>query len=138
MAAPPVQACLFSNVASAFANGMAARPVTTVPTTAQAKALWAPFAFRQTFRAGQVLGLREDMREVARSMGQEAVHWPVHWLFGDGTRATGVAVRHVYRRRGLYRIAVQSYFVGNSGLKGWYDFDLVTVTVTSGPATARR
>jgi hypothetical protein len=126
---PSAQACLFSNVASAYADGIAAQRVMTVPTTAQQKALWAPFTFPHTFAAGRVLHLREDMREVARSMGAEALRWTVHWLFGDGTRATGVAVTHVYRHRSVYRIEVQSEFVGASGLKGWYDFDVVDVVV---------
>lgn len=129
--AAPAQACLFSNVASAYANGVAARLVTAVPATAQARALWAPFAFRQHFAPGQALRLHENMCEVARSMGPQALHWTVHWLFGDGTRATGVAVTHSYRRAGLYRIEVQSYYVGNSGLKGWYDFDVVDVTIAA-------
>jgi PKD repeat protein len=28
------------------------------------------------------------------------------WQFGDGTAATGITVRHVYRRTGYYRIRV--------------------------------
>src|SRR5207244_12762805 len=96
---PSAQACLFSNVASAYADGIAARRVTAVPATAQQKSLWAPFAFHHAFAPGHVLHLRENMREVARSMGAGALHWTVHWLFGDGTRATGVAVTHAYRRR---------------------------------------
>ena len=126
---PSAQACLFSNVASAYADGIAAQRVTAVPATARQKSLWAPFAFHHAFAAGHVLHLRENMREVARSMGVEALHWTVHWLFGDGTRATGAAVTHAYRRRGVYRIEVQGDFVGASGLKGWYDFDMVDVVV---------
>ena len=135
---PTAQACLFSNVASAYADGIAAQRVMAVPTTAQQKALWAPFAFHRTFAPGRVLHLRENMREVARSMGAEALRWTVHWLFGDGTRATGVAVTHTYRHRGVYRIEVQSDFVGASGLKGWYDFDVVDVVVGPVPRTLAR
>jgi hypothetical protein len=138
VAAVPVHACLFSNAASAYANGVAARRITAIPTTAQERALWAPFAFPQSFARGQTLHLRENMHEVARSMGSAALHWRVHWLFGDGTRATGVAVTHTYRRRGVYRIQVQSFFVGDSGLEGWYNFDVVDIVVGPVPATLRR
>lgn len=137
VAAAPVRACLFSNVASAYVNGLVARRVTAIPTTAQERALWAPFAFAQIFAPGRLLHLRENMDEVARSMGREALRWRVHWLFGDGTRATGVAVTHTYRRRGVYQIQVQSFFVGNSGLKGWYNFDIVDIVIGSVPPTLR-
>ena len=138
VAAVPVQACLFSNVASADANGIAARRITAIPTTSQERALWAPFVFAHSFAPGHTLRLRENMHEVARSMGSAALRWRVHWLFGDGTRATGVAVTHTYRRHGVYRIQVQSYFVGNSGLEGWYDFDVVDIVIGPVPATLRR
>jgi PKD domain len=123
------QACLFSNVASAYADGIAARSVTAAPITPQQKALWAPFAFKHAVAPGHLLHLRENMREVAKSMGAEALHWTVHWLFGDGAQASGVAVTHAYRHPGVYRIAVQANFVGPSGVKGWYSFDLVDVVV---------
>lgn len=129
-------ACLFSNVASASANGVLARRITAAPTAPRLMPLWAPFAFRQTFAPGQRIQFRENMREVARSMGPQALHWRVHWLFGDGTRAIGSAVSHTYRRPGLYRIDVQSDFVGPSGLKAWTDFDLIDVVVGAAPTDA--
>jgi len=128
------QACLFSGVASAYADGIVARPVTGAPGDPRQMALWAPFAFRQTFAPGRVLHLREDMREVARSQGAEALHWRVLWLFGDGARAHGVAVAHAYRRPGIYRVDVQADFVGPSGLPSWHDFDVMDVVVGHMPA----
>ena len=51
-------ACLFSNVASAYANGVVARRVTALPGSAKGEALWAPFAFRADFSTRQSLHLR--------------------------------------------------------------------------------
>jgi hypothetical protein len=47
-------------------------------------------------------------------------------------------VTHTYRRRGVYRIQVQSYFVGDSGLEAWYNFDVVDIVIGPVPATLRR
>lgn len=131
-AAPPAHACLFSDVASAYADDIAARRVKTLPNTAQGQALWAPFAFRQHFAGGHTIHFREDMREVARSLGQDVLHWRVRWLFGDGTRAPGVAPAHIYRHAGLYKIEVQAYYT--RAPQGWYDFDIIDVAVGRVPA----
>lgn len=133
---PGAHACLFSGVASAYADGIVARPVTAAPTDPRQMARWAPFAFRQTFAPGRALRLREDMREVARSQGPEALHWRVLWLFGDGARAQGVAVAHTYRHPGVYRVDVQADFVGPSGLPSWHDFDIVDAVVGRAQASA--
>jgi hypothetical protein len=76
------------------------------------------------------------MREVAKSLGRGALHWRVRWLFGDGTRAMGVNVTHAYRRNGLYKIEVQSYYSGGRTTKGWYDFDLIDAVVGPLPKDA--
>lgn len=133
--AAPVHACLFSNVASAYANGAAAYRVKVLPAR-QGEAVWAPFAFRRQFAPGQALHLHEDMREVARGMGRAALHWRVRWLFGDGTHAMGVAVTHAYRHHGLYKIQVESYYSGGRSAVGWYAFDMIDVAVGPPPAGA--
>jgi len=69
------------------------------------------------------------MREVARSLGPQALRWRVLWLFGDGTRGQGVTVAHTYRRPGVYRVDAQADFLGPSGLSSWHDFDAVDVVV---------
>ncbi len=129
-------ACLFSNVASAYANGVVARHVTALPGSAKGEALWAPFVFRADFSTRHPIHLREDMREVAKSLGRGALHWRVRWLFGDGTRAVGVDVTHVYHRNGLYKIEVQSYYSGGRTVKGWYNFDLIDAVVGPLPKDA--
>ena len=124
------RACLSSQVPSAYADGIAARVVTTQPAGSATPAPWAPFAFPQPMAPGHRVHLREDMAEVAQSLGRAALRWRVRWLFGDGTRAMGVAVIHTYRRPGIYRITVQSY-EGQNPWTGWYTFDLVDVTVSA-------
>jgi hypothetical protein len=123
-------ACLYSNVASAYADSVLAYRVSALPGTPSGEKVWAPFAFRQIFRPGLSVRLREDMREVAKSLGPSALRWRVRWSFGDGTRAAGVNVAHSYRRAGLYKIDVQSYYDGRSrGRLGWYTFDAIDVVV---------
>lgn len=133
LSASLARACLFSNVASAYANGALAYRVKVLPATQQGEALWAPFAFRQQFAPSQVLHLREDMKEVAKSFGSVALHWRVRWLFGDGTQASGFSVAHTYRHRGVYKIEVKSYFPKGAA-KGWYDFDTIDVAIGPLPA----
>jgi hypothetical protein len=127
------RACLFSNVASAYANGAVAYRVKALPPK-QDENVWAPFAFRQQFAPGQTLRLREDMREVARSFNSAALHWRVRWYFDDGTQASGVSVTHRYRHRGLYKIEVKGYYGGGRAAQGWYDFDIIDVLIGPPPA----
>jgi len=134
--AAPVRACIFSNVASAYADGVVARHITTLPTTNAGEALWAPFAFPQSLKPGHVVVLREDMGEVARSLGQQALGWRVRWMFGDGATTIGAAATHVYAKDGVYKISVQSYYTGARSVKGWYTFDLIDIVVGPLPASA--
>jgi len=110
--------------------------ITALPSTSAGEDFWAPFAFPRALTPGHAVALREDMGEVARSLGKQVLGWRVRWMFGDRAMAAGVAASHAYRKAGVYKISVQSYYAGARSAKGWYTFDLIDVIVGPLPASA--
>lgn len=90
-------------------------------------ATWTMFIFSGAVRHGHAIILAEDNREVARALPREVFKHPWRWDFGDHSKvAYGTRVRHVYARRGSYRIEVMAYY---ALYDAWQPFDYVTIHV---------
>ncbi len=120
----PAQACSLDGKPSAYADGVPAVVVHTIPTVAT-YAWWAHFAFPRAFRAAQRLRLNEDDRAIRTLLPSSALRRPWRWRFGDGNAQIGDRVTHIYRRPGRYKLSVEAYFPSY----GWQAFDTITVTV---------
>jgi hypothetical protein len=123
-------ACSLDSQPSAYADGQRDRLNTQAPTTSAQLAGWAPFVFPRSYPVRRAIVLRENRREVARSLTAAAMRRPWRWRFGDGQVAYGWTVRHAYAHPGYWRIGVDAY---DPGTRQWYNFDQVVITVTATP-----
>ncbi len=132
LVAAPIQACSLDGKPSAYANGVPAVVVHTVPTV-KTYVWWAHFAFPRAFRAGQHIRLNEDDAVIRKLLPVPALQRPWRWRFGDGDMEIGDRVTHVYRRPGRYKLFVEAYFpcatpTSDPHTCGWEAFDTITVT----------
>lgn len=122
--ASPAQACSIDGVPSLTVNGYQVVINKVVPTGPDLR-IWAPFVLSFPLHTGRDETLAEIQQRVP--LQPEAFKNPWRWNFGDGTApARGMAVHHVFRRPGIYKVTVDAYFPSH---KFWYTFDAVQVRV---------
>src|SRR5690242_15284970 len=118
------QACSIDGVPSLTVNGYQVVINKVVPTGPNLR-VWAPFVLSFPLHTGHDETLAEIQQRVP--LQSEAFKNPWRWNFGDGTAPTrGMAVHHVFRRPGIYKVTVDAYFPSH---KFWYTFDAVQVRV---------
>jgi hypothetical protein len=91
-------------------------------------ATWTPFVVPGAYPAGQALRLSELRSRVDLTLPPGASRHPWRWLFGDGATARGFAVRHTYRRAGVYVVTVQ-FYLGTGAYARWYQFDATALHI---------
>jgi hypothetical protein len=119
---------------SISADGLLAHTNLQPPTTEAELAVWAPFIFARTYRAGVVVSFTENRKEVAQSLVPSAMLRPWRWDFGDGKNATGWTVHHAYAKPGTRRITAYAYFPAT---KQWYKFDQAMVRIAAAPPSTQ-
>ncbi len=120
-------ACGIDGVPSLLVNGRLVRLNTAVPVKGKL-ATWTPFVAPGTYPSGQALRLGELRSRVDLTLPPGASQRPWRWLFGDGATARGFAVRHTYRRPGVFVVTVQ-FYLGTGAYARWYPFDATALHI---------
>ena len=124
-----VQACALDNVPSMSMNGKLASHNKKMPHNLR---LYAPFYFKVKPEAMARDRFSENKKEVAKSLTAAAMKRAPQWYFGDGSKAAyGWSVRHVYKRKGRYKLTVRAYYARDHQ---WFAFDESDVTIRAKPA----